>query len=79
MLAKSNFSFSHGVFYTSGEPCAIFIKLETVVCKLFVWKSLKFVIREKVNLDWTRNLSFGKKLNKIQGIILQIIFHTDKN
>ena len=46
----SNFSFSHSVFYPVGELCAIFIKFEIVFGKLFlVWKSLKFVILERVN------------------------------
>ena len=32
---KSNFSFSHSVFYPFGKLSAIFINFETVVCKLF--------------------------------------------
>ena len=35
LLATSNFSFSHSVFYPFGELSAIFIKFEIVVCKLF--------------------------------------------
>ena len=35
LLVKSNFSFSHSVFHPFGELSAIFIKFETVVCKLF--------------------------------------------
>ena len=35
LLVTSNFSFSHIVFYPSGEIPAIFIKFELVVCKLF--------------------------------------------
>ena len=35
LLATSNFSFSHSVFYLFGEHSAIFIKLKIVVCKLF--------------------------------------------
>ena len=47
LLAMSNFSFSHNVFYLFGELTAIFNKLEIVVCKLFsVWKGLKFVVGE---------------------------------
>ena len=46
---KSNFSFSHSVFYLFGELSAIFLEVEIVVCKLFsVWKSLKFVVWERV-------------------------------
>ena len=33
-------------FYLFAELCTIFIKI--VICKLFVWKSLKFVISERV-------------------------------
>ena len=32
---KSNFSFSHSVFYPFGKLSAIFFKFEIVVCKLF--------------------------------------------
>ena len=35
LLVTSNFFFSHNVFYLFGEPSAIFIKFEIVVCKLF--------------------------------------------
>ena len=35
LLVTSNFSFSHSVFYPSGDLSAIFIKFEIVVCKLF--------------------------------------------
>ena len=53
----SNFSFSDSVFYSFGEPSAIFIKVKIVVCKLFqFWKILKFVI-------WERD----KELNNIVG------------
>ena len=34
LLITSNFSFSHSVFYSFGELCAIFIEFEIVVCKL---------------------------------------------
>ena len=36
LLLTSNFSFSHSVFYLSGELPAVFIKLEIVVCELQV-------------------------------------------
>ena len=49
LLIKSNFSFSHSVFYPSGEISAILIKLKIVVCKLFFFlKSLKLVVWERV-------------------------------
>ena len=35
LLATSNFSFSHCVFYLLGEVSTIFNKFEIVVCKLF--------------------------------------------
>ena len=39
LLVKSNFSFSHSVFYPFGELFAILFKVEIVVCKLFqFWK-----------------------------------------
>ena len=45
LLVTSNFSFSHSVFYPFGQLSAIYVKFETVVCKLFsVWKSLTFVV-----------------------------------
>ena len=44
LLVTSNFSFTHSVFYLFGEPSSIFIKFRIVVCKLWVWKSLKFVV-----------------------------------
>ena len=34
LLVTSNFSFSQRVFYPFGEPSAIFIEIEIVVCKL---------------------------------------------
>ena len=40
----SNFSFSHNVFYLFEELSGIFIKFEIVVCKLFQFGSLKFVV-----------------------------------
>ena len=49
LLITSNFSFSHCVFYQFGELSVIFVKFEIVVCKLSVWKSVKFVVWERVN------------------------------
>ena len=48
LLITSNFSFSHSVFYPLEELSAIFIKFEIVVCKLFGFGSLKFVVWERV-------------------------------
>ena len=35
-------------FYLFEELSSIFVNIKTVVCKLSVWKSLKFVVREMV-------------------------------
>ena len=35
LFITSKFSFSHSVFYPFGEPFAIFIKVEIVVCNFF--------------------------------------------
>ena len=35
LLVTSNFSFSHSVFNLFGEPSAIFVKSDIVVCKVF--------------------------------------------
>ena len=35
LLIKSNFSFSHCVFYSFGELSVIFIKFKIIVCKAF--------------------------------------------
>ena len=51
LLVRSNFSFSHSVFYPFGGLAAIFIKLEIVVCKLFQFGRVS-------------NLLFGKGLAK---------------
>ena len=43
LLVKSNFSFSHSVFYSFGEHSATVIKFENYRLQtLSVWKSLKF-------------------------------------
>ena len=51
LLVTSNFSFSHSVFYPFGELTTIFMKFKIVVCKLSVWKSLKYVVWERVESD----------------------------
>ena len=40
--------FSHSVLYLSEELSVIFIKFEIVICKLFEFGSLKFVVLERV-------------------------------
>ena len=49
LLATSNFSFSHSVFYLFEELSAAFVQMKIVVCKLFsFWQSPKFVVWEWV-------------------------------
>ena len=49
LLVTSNFCFSHSVFYPFGKLSAILIKVEIVVCKLFQFGSLNFVVWEGVS------------------------------
>ena len=52
LLVTSNFSFSYSVFYPLGELSSIFIKLKNGRLQtLSVWKSLKFVVWERVKND----------------------------
>ena len=47
---RSNFSFSHSVFYPLIEVSATLTEFKIVVLQtLSVWKSLKFVVWERVN------------------------------
>ena len=66
LLVMSNFSFSHNVFYPYGEPSAIFIKFEIVICKLSVWKSLKLVVWERDNhaLMYADEIEFPFQVSK---------------
>ena len=66
LLITRNVSFSLSVFYPFGELSAIFIKSEIVVCKLFQFGSLKFLIWEGVNslpnnkvLGWSKLEAFA--------------------
>ena len=60
LLVTSNFSFSHSICYTFVEHSSIFVKFEIFVCKLSVWKSLKFVVWE-----WVKRGS----ISNIEGIL----------
>ena len=52
-IAKRAISpFSHSVFYQFEEHSAIFIKFKIVVCKLFQFGRLKFVVWERVNYGY---------------------------
>ena len=48
LLIMRNFSFFLSVFYQFQKLSTLFIKFEIVICKLSVWKSLKFVVWERV-------------------------------
>ena len=47
LLVTSNFSFSRSVFYPFGETSVIFIEFKIVVCNLFHFGILKFVVLER--------------------------------
>ena len=48
LLLTINFSFPHNVFYHLEEHYTIIIKFKVVVCKLFHFGSLNFVVWERV-------------------------------
>ena len=50
LLVTSNFSFFRSVFYPSRELSAISIEFRIVVCRLFQFGSLNFVVWERVKL-----------------------------
>ena len=65
LIVTSNFSFSRSDFYPFGELFAIFIKFETVICTLpsLVWKSLNFVVWERVKFVRTDGQTdYGKTI-----------------
>ena len=52
LLVRSNFSFSHSVFYPFEEFSAIFIQFEIVVCKHTQLERIhNFVVWERVNFE----------------------------
>ena len=58
LLVMSNFSFSHFVFYCFGELFHFFHKIQNCRLQILsVWKSLKFVIWERVNIIMILTLS----------------------
>ena len=65
LLVKSNFSFSHCVFYHLGALSFIFIKFEIVVCKLFQFGRVK-------------NKFFGKGLKTVLSFGACFIYHLQK-
>ena len=51
LLVMSNFSFFHSVFFPFGELSAIVVKISNCCLQsLSVWKSLKYVVWERVNI-----------------------------
>ena len=50
LLVASNFAFSYSIFYLFGELSAIFINFRIIVCKLFQFESIKFVVWERVRI-----------------------------
>ena len=46
-FGKSNFSLSHSVFYLFWELFAIFIEFKIVVCKLFEFRRIKYLLFRK--------------------------------
>ena len=59
LLVMSNFSFSHSVFYLSGELSAIFVKFRIVVCRRFEFGGVQ-------------NQSFGKGLNVVNNLEMNL-------
>ena len=55
LLVTSNFSFSHSVFYWFGKLSGNLKKFEIVVC-IRIWKSLKFVVWERVKKAFDEHL-----------------------
>ena len=77
LLIMSNFSFSHSVFCPSGELSAIFIKSETCVQTLSVWKSLKFIIWERVKGEKNLSLSVKTVRKWEKDFDIELIFETN--
>ena len=65
LLAASNFSFSHNVFYHFGKLSAIFIKFRIIVCKFFEFGGVQ-------------NLTFGKKFILSQGYCFKGLYMIQK-
>ena len=78
LLVKSNLSFSHSVFYPFVELFAILIKSEIVVCKLSLWKSLKFVVWERVNQHFLHIPQYFLPLTGIVVICVTLISSVGK-
>ena len=49
MLLMINITFSYSFFYPFGKFSTIFINLKIIVCSLLLWKSIKFVVWERIN------------------------------
>ena len=80
LLVTSSFSFSHSVFYPLGERSTILIKFKSFVCKLLVWKSLKFVVWERVKRNDPSVLIIdSKKQQRKVSVLLQLRKYIDVN
>ena len=77
LLVTSNFSFSHSVFYPFEELSSIFIKFEIVVCTLFEFGSLKFVVWERVNFEGCHKTEFILNLFEFCAAFKGKIWHED--
>ena len=62
LLVKSNFSFSHSVFYLFVELSAIFIKFESVVCKVSLGLSSTAICLIYLSVVMTCTLFTGLKM-----------------
>ena len=65
LLATSYFTFSNSVFYSFGELSSIFVKFEIVS----VLKSLKFVVWERVDRQFSMAQMMESVFNRIDYII----------
>ena len=69
-IARNEQFLLFSVFYLLGELPAIFIKFEIVVCKLFQFGSLTFVVWEMVNLYPTIQSSDNPREKALVSIVM---------
>ena len=72
LLVTSNFSFSHSVFYSFGELSAIFTKFRLVICKLFQFGRVQYLLCGKgliatFQLSSADSLNLGRSQNGVLG------------
>ena len=68
LVTVSNFSFSHSVFYLSGELSAVFIVFKIVVCKLFPFGRVR-------NSSFWKGLTVVIELWKASDLIISLFLH----